>query len=135
MFVLFATVILCWFKHACAPVNIYFNDIQIYWWIYCISYIDMVTVKTECNLFLKVNNTSIFLTQVKPFSSITFPIISISITVSHSNTLQAERLNYFAQFSDCSAKITNFNCITTISPRFFLITQDNFWPYALCSTN
>ena len=29
-------------------------------------------------------------------------------------------------------QITNINCITTLSPRFFLITQDNFWPYVIC---
>ena len=28
--------------------------------------------------------------------------------------------------SDCSTKITNIKCITTLSPRFFFITQDNF---------
>ena len=40
--------------------------------------------------------TSIFLNQFKSsFSSTTSPIIFISITVSHSNTLQSETSNYF----------------------------------------
>ena len=69
MFVLIATVILCYFKHACVLVNIYFNDMKIYRWIHCMSYIHIVvykeiykllqffllTVKIDGNLFLKNN--------------------------------------------------------------------------------
>ena len=79
--------------------------------------------------------TSTFLAQVKPsFSSNTFRIIFILIPVSHSNTLQAEMTIFFAYFSDCSAKITSMHhqCITTLSWRYLLSIQDNFWPYAIC---
>ena len=80
--------------------------------------------------------TSIVLTQVKPsFTSSICRIIFISITVSHSDTLQSKIPKSFAWFSDCSTKITNINCIKTLSPRFFLTTQDNFWSNAICLTN
>ena len=71
--------------------------------------------------------TSIVRTQVKPsINSNAFPSIFISIIVSHSNTLQPETSKIFVKFSDCSTRITNIDCITTLSPRFFLITQENF---------
>ena len=69
MFLLSVTVILCWLKHASVLVNIYFNDMQIYRWIYVYTIYTykfifaniqihvklFLTMKIDWNLFLKVN--------------------------------------------------------------------------------
>ena len=66
------------------------------------------------------------LTRSNLLSAQPLPQSSSSQSLSATATPFNPKRQIISHNSDCSTKITNIKCITTLSPRFFFITQDNF---------